>query len=64
MENKKHFEDICYQTNDLMADAMKWKCIANHSESESERSLAKEMAENLYAMYKKGNEMLLKKFME
>lgn len=61
MEN---FEKFCYQTNDLMADAIKWKKIATNASNETERSLAKEIADGLHEKYKKANEVLVKMFME
>jgi len=61
---EEHCEKLCYQTMDLIKDAMKWKDLAAHAETEPERMMAKEIAENMCAHYKKAHEMLLKKYVE
>ena len=49
---KEHLEKLCYQVNDLYADAMKWKGTAFSAETENERNAAKKYADDLFAMYK------------
>ncbi len=61
---EEYCEKLCYQVMDLMKDAMKWKALASHAESEPEKMMAKEISENMYAYYRKAHEMLLKKYVE
>lgn len=61
---KEHLEKLCYQVNDLYADAMKWKAIAHSAETENERNMAKKYADGLFDMYKEAHEMLMRKFTE
>lgn len=61
---KEHLEKLCYQVNDLYADAMKWKGIALSAETENDRNMAKKYADDLFAMYKEAHEMMMKKYAE
>lgn len=60
----EHFSKLCYQVNDLYADAMKWKCIAISAETEGERTMARKYADGLFNMYKEAHEMMIKKYAE
>ena len=61
---KEHLEKLCYQVNDLYADAMKWKGTAFSAETENERNMAKKYANGLFDMYKEAHEILIKKYAE
>lgn len=62
MTDYEYCETLCYQTNDLYKDAIKWKEIAKTAPSETERNSANEVATVLFNWHSKMHEALVKKF--
>lgn len=64
MDNHEYMEHLCYRVNDLYEDAIKWKALMHKLPTEQERMMAKEIADLMFAHYKKMSDMLVKKYNE
>ena len=62
MTDMENLENLCYQTNDLYKDAVKWKEIAKAAPSQTERDAANEVANVLFSWHSKMHNSLIKKF--
>ena len=62
MTDMENLENLCYQTNDLYKDAVKWKEIAKAAPSQTERDAANEVANVLFSWHSKMHDSRIKKF--